>query len=119
MAAPRTLPRHEGMLLLHNEQTLSKLKIPEDASDAELQHINSTLYSMLASISDAFYVETGRLLEIKPDERAGFYWLVEDIPLNSSQYPWLKSKCLKMEKNLTKRMNQDGIKSSLNSPNHN
>ena len=115
MPRARTIPRHNGKILLHNEQTLAKLEIPEGTDDAGLVAIDRELTDMLTTARQYFYIATGQRLWVDSDEKAGFRWCITDQPLNSSQYPWLRSKCLKLENQIVDRMNKDGIKSALSS----
>lgn len=118
MPRPKTIPRHEGKILLHNEQTLEKLRIPSGCRTEDLAAVMLVLTRHIESAASYFEIQTGRELFVVSDGKAGFTWCIEDTTLNSSQYTWLKSKCIKMEKEVVTRMNQHGIKNALSNQNH-
>ncbi len=88
MAPPRTLPRHDGKLVLHDEQTIKKLDIPKGATKEQLKEIKDKLESMLNAYAETFYVQIGVELSIVPDEEMGYYWLIPDTQENSMKHRW-------------------------------
>ena len=98
----RTLPRLNGMLLLHNEQTLQKLALPND--DEKLTRITSELTDCFEAAKTMFFVVTGHELTIVPKGN-GYAWLVPDCAAASAQYRWLKSKALRIEGQIVTRLN--------------
>lgn len=105
MPRQRTLPRHEGKLLLHSSPTLAELELPDDMTDAQAEAIYKIIEEWKASVVGAFAVSIGRQLYIY-DVDDEWYWCVEDTLDNSAQYRWLKKSAIRYAKRLVEQVNK-------------
>lgn len=103
MAYRKTLPRHNGRLLLHQANLWAELDIPENMNEPDLQWLLESINRWFELAKGSFELATGRELFIE-DNGDGYYWfMAEDTTFNSSQYQWLSSKARKLFSWIAKR----------------